>query len=1687
VGLLLLIGAVLLALQTDSGATTAAQWLAGAANPLPNTELTIQGASGSWIRSLELTGVKLTRSQVETGEPVTMARVDTLAARYHLWPLVQGRLHVSRVSVAGPDITMRQAADSTWDWTRVLPDSEPSTADTSAAMPIRIDAVRVVRGSAAAAFYAEGRDSTARLRTLQVRAHDLRSASALSGRLDTLSLRGRLPGDTTDLRLAARGALSDTTATLDTLRFDSPRSRVRGHGRADLPSGPADTVDNVSVQLRADPLALRDLTLVAPTLDVDPQETVRFDLQMDGSSRRLTASADVQFSGGGDVTIQAAGTPTTTAPEGSPLHYRLDAEVRRLTTSLLGPPDSTRNRLNATLSANVEGPSLTALDGTVDAQVTNTRSAGLRTPEITFASTLDDGTASLDLQGLLNGARLQASGQARPLDDAPSATVTTTIQGLNLAKFAPDAGVESDLTTTTDLRARALGTDRQTVDATMTLDSSRVGVQRIVDGQLEGTLRPERAEFGGRLTLPAGSVEAAGFAALDGTERFALETARLEGVNAAALAGDTTASRLTGTAQVEGRGFSPETMRLDAELTLRDSFYGPHRLPSLSTTVTLAEGRLTSTTDATLNGGTWALAVEGTPFTKTPTVEFTRGRFRNLDVGPFLADTTQPSELHGTIRGTVRGTDPTTMTVDAGLTLDSSRVNQQRIDEAALDLRLRDGRLSTDFALDTPGGGVQLAATARPFDAVPTYRVTEGSFAALDVGALADQPGLSTALSGTLSLTGRGATASTLALDADLSFANSQINDATLSQGRLRATTDAGRATLDGQLAVGGGTVDVSGSVDSIDTTPAYTLQTTVDSLDTAALAGRDSLNARLDSLRWTLEGRGTDPSTLRASTTVFVRDMQADQFTLDTLAVAGTLRQGRLALDTVRAASNVFASAGGGTLALTDTAAASSFTLRTEVTNTEPVRRLAGAEAFQLQRGVVETTISGSSLATQQLDGTIKIERLLYNDLRLPQAEFAISGRRGREQVLGQVELDGTLRSLSLPSLSTDRIALQAAYDGTTADLSTRVELPSPYSASLAAAVTPGADQTDVTLTRLDLQLQDDPWSLSNDATLSVGDRYRVRDLQLQSGDQRIAVDGVVSMSGEQDAGVTIEDVRLGPVAPLAGLEGVDGTLNGTLDLSGSATAPQLDSRLTLDLRSEDQAVGTLELDTAYEGLALDINARMAHTDGSVLTATGTLPADLRLQAPDAVDVAGRSVRLELEADPFPLDWVDPFLDPATAQNVEGSLAADVTVGGTLDAPTLEGTAALSDGAARLPDLGTRYHGGTASLRFAENQIVLEEAVVRSDNDGQFRVDGTISVPKLTVGAFDLTLSASDFIAIDTRAVRRALVNGTMTMQGSVQQPVLAGSLKMNNAEIFYNELLAGSGGATAITLTEEDRLTLKNRFGIQLAPADTTTSDVYEALEMDLSVRIQRDTWLRSRSSPEMDLQFEGDLDLNKAQSDDLQVFGDIQVVTRRSTLRQFGQEFQITEGTLTFNGDPAAPRVALEAVYEQRARGSQKSEVSITLNLKGRPDDLTPTLTSDPPMETRNILSYLATGRPADELGSGGGGGGSGNMATQMALGKAADAVEDIAAKELGLDVVRVQIRPSGLSYLTVGRYLTPRLFASIQQPVTNAASTTQQTSQYLPDLALEYQLTDTFMLRVLNNQQSLQFNFLFEYAY
>lgn len=1695
VGLSLLLGAGLLALQTETGATVTARFVASAANPFPGTEIQIDGASGSWLRSLQLTGVTLTRPDSTANAPVQMARIDTVSAQYRLLPLLRGRLHVNLLSVDGPSVAMRQAADSTWDWARVWPTSAED--DTSGTFPIQVDRARLSEGTFSAAFYAEGRDSTARVRDLRLHVRDLQTAPSLAVQVDTLDLEAALPNRAPDLRLAAQGGIDATAIRLDTLRLDSPRSRVRGHGHLQLP-GVSPSSDEVAFQLRAAPLALRDLTPFLPTLDVDPDETVALDLSAEGTNRLLSAKADAQFSGGGTVSLDGTVTPFREAPPGDSLRYRLDADVRRLTTSLAGPLDSLRNRINGTATVDLRGASLEALNGTVAARLSDVHWTPVHVPEMRLSSTFQDGRAQLDLEGSLNDASVQATGTARPFDDAPSIQITARMQGVNVAAFVPGGGVDSDVSATVNVDGQGLGTPAMTLDATLGLDPSRIGTQQLDEGTVSLSVRPEgpdgglgrRGRLDGSLALPAGQMRAVATARLNDEERFSLERLRLDSVDVASLAGDTTGSRVTGTVRATGQGFDPATMRLDAVVDLEASHYGPHRLSALTGTTRLRDGRLMAETEATLNGSEWSLSVRGQPFADLPTYEITDGRFRNLDVGPFVQDTTQSSQLTGTVRGRATLPPSAVMELEATVSLDSSRINQQQIDGGTLAAELRDERLTARMDAETPEGRVQLAGTARPLDDVPSYELEEGRFEALDVGALAGLPAVRTSLTGRLSLTGRGVTPDSLGLDAALALDASTINDASVSEGRLALTVAEGRTTANGRLAFDtGGAVSLQGHVDSLAATPLYDFRVEARSLDVAALAGRDSVTARIDTLQWALDGRGTGLDSLTARTTFFASDVQVDRFSARTVDLQGALRPGRLVVDTLGIASNVLTAQGSGVLGLTDTTAASNLTLTADVTNVQPLRDLVGAETLRLREGTVRAQVRGSA-AEPQVEGTATLGGFAYNDLHLLEAEVRAAGTLGPDRALQNLEAEGTLNALSVPALSVDRTQVQATYDGRTVDLTTDVRLDETHTAALRAAVRPEAEQTEIVLEQADVRLGADRWALAEQATLTVGERYAVEGLRLSGSGQDLVVEGTVDRNGTQDLSAVFDNVRLDGISSLFGYPDLGGAVSGRMALSGPAPDPSLDGTLDADLRSGGEAVGTAELDVGYDSLAVALDATLTHVDGSVLTATGTVPADLRLRAPTTIDTEQRPVQIAVSTERFPVAWIDPFLDPATVRDPTGTLSADVTVAGTLNDPSLTGTASLQDGGVSLPDLGTSYGRIRASLRFSDDQATLTEAVIRSTNDGRLQADGSITFAQLTVGSFDLAVEASSFLAVDTRAYRRAVIDGSMQLRGTTQEPVLEGAVQVRSADVFYTEATAASESSVAtVSLTAEDRFMLEDRFGVRLSDEEAEPFDFYEALAMDLTVRIQRDTWLRSRGTPEMSIQFTGDLTVSKAPNEKEQVFGTITVVEGRSTVRQFGQEFQITEGTLTFDGDSERPRLDLTAVFEQQARGSQEAEVRITLALQGRPDNLTPTLSSEPPMDTSNMLSYLATGRPARELlGGGDGDGGSGGaLGTQALLGQASSFVENVAADELGLDVVRLEIRPTGTSYLTVGRYFTPRLFLSIGQPVGASSSDGQQSAAQVPNLTLEYQFTDTLLLRALNTQNALRLNLSFEYAY
>jgi translocation and assembly module TamB len=109
---------------------------------------------------------------------------------------------------------------------------------------------------------------------------------------------------------------------------------------------------------------------------------------------------------------------------------------------------------------------------------------------------------------------------------------------------------------------------------------------------------------------------------------------------------------------------------------------------------------------------------------------------------------------------------------------------------------------------------------------------------------------------------------------------------------------------------------------------------------------------------------------------------------------------------------------------------------------------------------------------------------------------------------------------------------------------------------------------------------------------------------------------------------------------------------------------------------------------------------------------------------------------------------------------------------------------------------------------------------------------------------------------------------------------------------------------------------------------------------------------------------------------------------------------------------------------------------------MEVAGGVNDLRLTLGSEPAMETTDVLSYLATGRPAAsaaEFGASSGGNGLSGQGASLALGTVAGLLEEQGGDRIGLDVV--EIRQGGPDGTTVvaGRYVSPRLYVGFQQPL------------------------------------------------
>jgi len=511
--------------------------------------------------------------------------------------------------------------------------------------------------------------------------------------------------------------------------------------------------------------------------------------------------------------------------------------------------------------------------------------------------------------------------------------------------------------------------------------------------------------------------------------------------------------------------------------------------------------------------------------------------------------------------------------------------------------------------------------------------------------------------------------------------------------------------------------------------------------------------------------------------------------------------------------------------------------------------------------------------------------------------------------------------------------------------------------------------------------------------------------------------------------------------------------TFNG--EMTGKAGLPEFEGEFKFrDGRLSGVPVDSVSVDMLYdhEQANFGLSGSLASRGERVLDFDSMIPFKLDLRRANVMLPSDDdSLQIDLRTRNFNLAVVNDFIDREMVRQVAGRLNGDLVVAGTLDNLQPNGSLALTRGSMRIVPSGTQLKNIGGQLSFSPDEVAIRQFSMES-GPGRVRASGSIAIENLEPGDIDISIRGTQFQAANTQFYN-AIVDLNSTISGTIESPELKGDLTFLNGFVFLQNF--GERAVEDVVLEGEE---------------EPEPVDFYENMDIEVNVAFTRDFYIRNRQYLDLEIELDGNVDLLKQPSGDLQMFGQLEGV--RGYARPLGKNFELAEATVTFSGQVENPSLNVRTVYEPP---QVRTDVKIFYIIEGTAQDPEFRFDSEPQMELQDIFSYTVFGKPFYELDSweqAVAGSGGGTSATDVALDVLLDRVELLASQRLGIDVVQIDnsrtSSDSNTSILT-GWYLNRKTFFAL----VNEISTTPKTL-----FILEYLLRENLELIITQGDDSRQ---------
>ncbi len=559
--------------------------------------------------------------------------------------------------------------------------------------------------------------------------------------------------------------------------------------------------------------------------------------------------------------------------------------------------------------------------------------------------------------------------------------------------------------------------------------------------------------------------------------------------------------------------------------------------------------------------------------------------------------------------------------------------------------------------------------------------------------------------------------------------------------------------------------------------------------------------------------------------------------------------------------------------------------------------------------------------------------------------------------------------------------------------------------------------NETKIEISEINLNFQKEV--LKNKAPVLVSlfkDRASVSSLNLYHKDNYIigAVDLVYD--GGLEGSLELKHLNLEDVSQLLNLYfPLKGSLTGQIDLDTSLKYPDI----TTNIRAEnlefmsftsDELLLNLLISKSGVNFDLDVNDKAQ----KILVAHGT--ANIDLSSPNlqesykkaTIDLSVQSNGVDIS----PLAAFNPEI-----QKIDGKLKIDISAFGTGENPNVSGKIEVEDVDLDLYSLRNNVEIPYAVMDLDGIYAVLQPVIINT-TEGKGLFDGKIDLRDLSYtakGTLEGLLIKSNPDDVT------ANLYGDINVKGQGFKAFIDGKLTAKEVQAIVHDKPVKY--IENIQFVDDRNFQLEEFIFTGKGPVDY----FIEYIAMDIDVDIPNNSWIKGSGA---NIEVEGKLNVKKNYGEMYVVSGGIDVV--RGDYHFMGKLFNIEGGTVSFRGKEVVdPFLDVRALYEV-------SSVRVYINITGTAERPKIQLTSDPPLDENDIVSYLVFGTSSENLSS------EDRVAFQEKAGEvlgtmAVGELREMLGEDFALDVITIKGGQTGFrdTHVEVGKYITKDLYVGYER--------------------------------------------------